>query len=191
MAYATIDLVTTLVPGIAGTDAEDAAAAMLEPASDYVDNYTGKSWLTGTVTAEERVVYGGRIQLKRRPITSVTSLAVVDPYIGAVSVVMTAGSGYRVYSLERGIVLVEAADDAMATVSYTAAATVPDDIQAATALLAAHWATPAVDGSGAIYEKIRSAEGAELVYRASSAEQLLPNNVKAILDGYRPAFAFA
>lgn len=190
MAYATVADVTTLVPSLENTPAEDAAAALLEAASDYVDRYTGRSWVPGTVTAEEQVVRGGRITLSRRPITGVTAISVVAPSIGGVSSAYVAGSTYRVYSLERGVVLVEAADDSMATVTYTTAPTVPDDIKQATAMLAAAWAGAAVDNSGSIFEKIKAGT-VELVYREQTAEQLLPNNVKAILDGYRPAFAFA
>ena len=189
MAYATIDDVMLLVPSLSGTDAEDAALAVLEAASDAVDRYTGRSWVAGTVTGEEQIVRTGQITLARAPISGVSSLSVTAPYIGATAVVMTAGTGYRVYSLTRGIVLVEAADESMATVTYTAApGAVPDDIRQATAMLAAHWARGAVDASGSIFSKIK-AGSVELTYREQT--ESMPIDIRTILAGYRPAFAFA
>lgn len=189
MAYCTVDDVTLLVPSLSGTDAEDAAAALVEAASDFVDGYTGRSWVAGTVTGEVQTVRSGRITLDRAPISGITVLSVIAPYIGAAAQVMVAGTGYQILDVTQGLVLVAASDDSRATVTYTAApGTVPDDIKQATAMLAAHWAGSAVDNSGAIFSKIK-AGSAELTYRETALS--LPANVEAILDGYRPAVVMA
>ena len=188
MAYATITDVTTLVPSLSGTDAEDAAQAVLEGASDFVDRYTGRTWTSGTVTGEVLTVVRGEVRTRRPPITAITALSVRSPVVGASTEVLTAGIGYDLLDPSVGRIAVSYPDGYLATVSYTMAPVVPDDIKQATAMLSAHWARGAVDASGSIFSKIK-AGSAELTYREQT--ESLPMDVKAILDGYRLAFAFA
>ena len=96
--------------------------------------------------------------------------------------------GYDILDPSRGRIAVSAVDGSLATVTYTMAPVVPDDIRQATAMLAAHWSTGAVDASGSIFSKIK-AGSAELTYRDPPDD--LPLDIKAILDGYRSVFAFA
>ena len=188
MAYATTNDVTTLVPSLSGTGAEDAAAALLEAASDFVDRYTGRTWVAGTVTGEVRTIRLGEIRTTRHPVTGVTSLAVRAPVVGAASTVLVAGSTYDVLDAAIGRIAVLAVDGSLVTISYTTGPIVPDDIKAVTAMLAGHWSRGAVDNSGSIFSKIK-AGSAELTYREQT--DVMPRDIKAILDGYRAAINFA
>ena len=189
MAYCSLADVTTLMGDSMSAEAEDAAAALLEGASDFVDRYTGRSFTSGTVTGEVHPVYRGQITLDTSPIASITTLTVTSPYIGAVPVTMLADTGYQILDASRGLVLVAGSDNDRATVTYvTALGAVPDDIKTATAMLVAYWSRSATDATALIFSKIK-AGSAELTYREVTQE--VPFDVKAILDGYRPAFAFA
>src|SRR4051794_29611342 len=102
-----------LVPSMSGTDAEDAAAALVAAASDFVDRYTGRTWVGGTVTGEVHTVSRGRIRLDRAPISGVTLLTVVAPYIGSVPETLAAGVGYQILDPTAGVILVSAAAGAV------------------------------------------------------------------------------
>src|SRR5215211_5813885 len=107
----------TLVPSMSGTEAEDAAAALVDAASRFIDNYTGLSWVGGTVTGEVQTVKSGRITLDQAPISGITSISVTVPYIGATPETLVAGTGYQILDPSRGVILVAAATNTLATVT--------------------------------------------------------------------------
>lgn len=193
MAYCQLSDVTTFLGESLSAEAEDAADALREAASKFVDRYTGRSWVAGTVTGEvQRASRGadgqGMIRLDRPPVGSVSSVSARSPYLGAASATLLAGSGYELIDAVEGLLYVGVAAGDLVTVTYTTAPVVPDDIKAATTMLVAHWARSATDATGMIFSKIK-AGSAELTYREQA--ETLPADVKAILDGYRPAVAFA
>jgi hypothetical protein len=149
MAYCTADEVNILLGSSLSPEAEDAALGVVEGVSSLIDLYTGQSWVSGAVADEVHVVSGGQVRLARPPVSAVSAVSVTDPYIGAVPVVLVSGVGYQLINPSSGLVLVSAADGAVATVSYTAApGTVPAHINLAAQVLSAHCIRYAIDPTG-------------------------------------------
>ena len=191
MAYALAADVALFLGRTLSADQTTEATALLAAASAYVDRYTGQTWVAATVTGEIQTVRDGMIRLDRRPISGVTTVSVRGVYLGASSTVLTSPTGYEIINAAEGQLLIGANDGAMATVTYTAAPTVPDDIEQATIMLASYWLGAAITPAGLVYSKIKSDEE-ELTYRnANDKDTPIPPSVQAILNGYRSAFAFA
>jgi len=189
MAYASdTDLELALGSAFEG-DQDEVAARLVEAASDYVDRYTGRSWVAGTVTGEVQTVRSGLVRLDRRPISTVTTVSKRGVYLGATPTVLTSPTGYEIINAAEGQLLVNATDGDIVTTTYTTAPTVPDDIKQAVILLALAWLGGTIDPASTIFSKIK-AGSAELTYR-DNADAPVPPAVKAILDGYRPSFRFA
>lgn len=194
MAYATLADVESFVgPTGLSDDAFDAASGLLEAASDFIDRYTGKTWAPGTVAGEVHRAYrdstGGQVQivLARPPVGSISSVSYRSAYLGATPVVLLAGTGYELIEATRGLVFVNVAHGDLVTVTYASAPTVPDDIKAATAMLAVHWARTAQDPTALTLAKLEAGT-ARLTYREVTD---LPADIKALLTAHAPAFAFA
>lgn len=150
MAYCTADEVNEILGGSLSPEAEDAAAGVVDGVSAFIDQYTGQSFgVGGAVTDEVQTVHGAQVHLARTPVTAITALRVTEPYIGAPSTVLTDGQGYQLLDPSRGLVMVWAGDGAVATVSYSAAATpVPAHINLAAKILSAHCIRYAIDPTG-------------------------------------------
>lgn len=193
MAYATVADVETFVgPSGLSDDAFDAANGLLEAASKYVDRYTGKTWVAGTVAGEVQRAYrgtGGEMQiiLDRPPVAGISSVTARSPYLGAASAVLLNGSGYELIDASTGLLFVATAHGDLVTVTYASAPTVPDDIKAATAMLAVHWARTAQDPTALTLAKLEAGT-ARLTYREVED---LPADIKGLLVAHAPAFAFA
>jgi hypothetical protein len=186
MAYALAADVETYLGKAFQGDQEDAATALVAAASSYVDRVAGRTWVSGTITGEVRTVWDGQIRLSRVPVTSVASVVVRTPRASSAPVTLTAGTTYDILDATRGILAVNAWDGSLATVTYTAAPTVPDDIKQVVVMLAAQWLSVALSPSGLTLSKLEAGT-AKLTFR----DDEIPARAKAILDAYRAALAFA
>ena len=188
-AYATATEVEEALGSPFTGDQAAVAARLVEAASDYVDRYTGRSWVAVTVTGEIQVARHGLVRLDRRPISTVTTVSKRGVYLGATPTTLTSPTGYEIINAAEGQLLVNATDGDIVTVTYATAPTVPDDIKQAVILLALSWLGGTINPSGQTYSKLK-AGSVELTYR-DNADAPVPPSVKAILDGYRPAINFA
>ena len=141
------------------------------------------------MTAEVQTVRCGEIRVDKTPISGVTSVSVQPSYIGAQPRTLVAGTTYQLQDKRHGRVLVSATDGDVATITYThAPEALPEDIAKASAMLTAHWIRNAIDPTALTLAKLK-AGSAELTYREYT--EGWPADVKAILDGYGPAFVMA
>ncbi len=190
MAYCTAAEVEEALGSPYTGDQETVAARLVEAASDYIDRHTGRSWAAVTATAEIQIARAGLIRLDRRPIATVTLVTKREAILGAAATTLTSPTGYEIINALEGQLLVDALDGWIVTTSYTTAPLVPDDIKQATIMLSLAWLGGTIDPSSTRLAKLK-AGSVELTYRTDDSSSSVPPTVKAILDGYRPAMAFA
>jgi hypothetical protein len=158
MAYCTADEVNEILGGSLTPEAEDAAAGVVEGVSAFIDLYTGYSYATsGAITSEVQTVRSGQIILSHAPVSTIETISVTDPYVGAPPVALVDGVTYQLVDPSSGLVLLSACDGARATVSYTAAVlAVPAHINLAAKILSAHCIRYAIDPTGFTLSKLES-----------------------------------
>lgn len=165
---------------------------LIEAAEQWIDAYTGRSWLDGgtlgAITAERYQIENGRVWLKRRPITAVSAVRYGGLF--ATAVLLTVTTDY-VVDATRGLVTLKAYVRGEVSVDYTAPQTVPTDIAEAAGQIVAGWLTaiPAqVGGSAAGTFKSVRIDDEELVYRDLATMPAVPTTIEHILARWhRPA----
>jgi hypothetical protein len=139
----------------------DECADAISQAEDWIDLQTGRAWLVVTpITDELHTLEGNVVYLYNRPVTSVTSVTVRFPLVGAAETTLIAGEDYELIDGPHGVILVSGVARAKGTffqsdliprgtllkVTYATATPVPGDIQRAATLLVAHWMLPRLNG---------------------------------------------
>lgn len=122
------------------------AGVVAQAASDWIDEYKGRSWQAATpVTDELHTVYGDRVYLNHRPVTAVSAVKTRGDYADADLTTLAAGQ-YELLDAANGVLLVQgwAGSGALALVTYThtAGSTVPSTIALAATMIAASWLAP-------------------------------------------------
>lgn len=116
-----------------------------QAASDWIDEYKGRSWQDdGTVTDELHGIVGDRVYLSHRPVTAVSAVKTRGSYAGAAVTTLSA-SQYELLDAQDGELLIQgwSSGDYLALVSYTHTATQPPStIGLAATIIAASWLAP-------------------------------------------------
>lgn len=152
----------TLLPGLVAT------------ASEWIDQYTGRSYAPQSLINETQRIYGPLIYLRQKPVASIQAVRMRLPYAGAATWALTSPTGYELLDPAAGRMTVgwqiQFPSDIQDTswynylleVDYTVSAAVPARVTQAAAMLAAHWLqTPDNDR----YDRI-SVDGLTLSRRA-------------------------
>jgi hypothetical protein len=139
----------------------DECADAIGQAEDWIDLQTGRAWLvTSPITDELHTLDGNVVYLLNRPVTSVTTVTVRLPLVGATESALVAGEDYELIDGPHGVLLVSGAARAKGSffpsdfiprgtllkTTYTVSTPVPGDIQRAATLLVAHWMLPRLNG---------------------------------------------
>jgi hypothetical protein len=176
------------------SDAEtDGAAAATAAATDFIDQYTGQTWQSATVTGEVHTLNGGVLVLDHAPMTAITAITGRAPYVGATVRAWAAGTDYDLIDAAGGVLLTNQADGTIVTVSYTRPATVPPSILQAANIIAAGYLVGAAsfDSRTAGLTEL-SAGSVTLKWQLSSdAAAAVPAEAKALLAPYRALAWFA
>jgi len=118
-----------------------AAGNLSQIASDWVDNYTARSW-DASVTDEQHSYYEvvglEYLQTYKRPVATLGSVAIHEPGVGGAVTVLTAGVDYELVNGVQGLIRITPYHYGDVVMSYTTA-TVPIEIVEAATMLAAHW----------------------------------------------------
>lgn len=117
------------------------AGLAAQAASDWIDQYKGRSWQAASpVTDEMHEIAGDRVYLDNRPVASVTAVKTRTYYPDLGTMTLDAGQ-YELLDAANGLLLIQgwAAKDVLALVSYThtAGASVPSTIAFAATIIAA------------------------------------------------------
>lgn len=155
-----------------------------EAAEAYIDGCVGRGWLEGAVVAEPRPVEGGKVWLRRKPITAVSVVRSIWPFSSTTT--LTAVTGYLV-DVRRGLVTLSADSQragGMVEVDYTYPQTVPADISEAATLLTAHWLASYKPEAG-LYKQIAVSGDLSLTYRDQADLGTVPGTVEELLAHYR------
>lgn len=167
------------------TDQLGMAERLIEAAEDYVDRFTGRTWLVTSPASETVTVPAdGLVSLRNRPITAISSVSVRTTAIGAASTPLVAGSTYELLDAATGLLAVSTAYAGYrATVAYThtnADTALPADVRRATCLLAAHWLLPRLNPDRQGLESY--SVGGELTVK--TREQEVPPEVLRLLRAH-------
>lgn len=123
------------------------AGVLAQAASDWIDEYKGRSWQDdGSVTDELHEIVGATVYLKNRPVSAVSAVSVRQRYADA-PVTALAASQYELLDATNGVLLILgwAITGALVLVSYThTATTAPTTVQLAATMIAASWAGPSL-----------------------------------------------
>lgn len=191
-AYCTPDSLESYL-GRTLTDAEsDSAVGACLGATAYIDAYTGRSWQAATVAGEIQQARDGMVSLDQRPVVTVTTVTKRGVYLGATPTTLTSPTGYEIINAAEGQLLVDAVDGDLITVTYTVAATAPDDVALAANIIAASYAVAgsAASGEGRGIHKLE-AGSAKLTYDPIDTSVSIPPTAYALLAKYRPSLSFA
>lgn len=143
--YCTVDDVAAFLGRTFTPEQDIYCARMIETGEANVDSYCGRGWLVGAQSNEEHRYIEfvlGELYLRYAPVTSVASVA-ARSYMGEAEQTLTVDVDYEVVNLEAGLIrIVSPALWDRLRVTYTPTATVPLDIQQATAELVAHKMRP-------------------------------------------------
>ena len=144
--YTTVDTVAS-VAGLTLTGAQISLVdqVLIEAAEAWIEERTGRTWLTGIITSEPHYGAGPNLYLRTTPVTSIQAVTARYSLSDTPDTALVAGTTYEARDLARGWLVLGTTYDRV-LVSYTPAATVPARIQLAASLLVAHWLQPAMNG---------------------------------------------
>jgi len=139
--YCTVDEVAAFLGRTFTPEQDTYCERMIETGEADVDSYCGRGWLVGAQTDEDHrfAEYRlGELYLRYAPVSSVATVK-GRAYMGEAEQTLTADVDYEVVNLEGGLIrIVYPALWDRIRATYTPTATVPLDIQQATAELVAH-----------------------------------------------------
>lgn len=133
--------------GVTLTSPQQAQAAIVaQAASDWIDQYKGRSWqIASPVTDERHEILGDRLYLNNRPVTAVSAVKTRSYYPDLGVTTLDAGQ-YELLDGPNGLLVISgwSRSGVLALVSYThtATANVPSTIALAATLIAASWMAP-------------------------------------------------
>lgn len=143
--YCTVDEVAAFLGQTFTPEQDTHCDRLIETAEADVDGYTGRAWLTGAQTDEAHTFAEyrlGSLYLRYAPATAVATVK-GRASLGDAETTLVADTDYEVVSLEQGLIrIVYPASWDRIRVTYTPTATVPLDIQQATAELVANQMQP-------------------------------------------------
>lgn len=123
------------------------AGLAAQAASDWIDQYKGRSWQAATPVADElHTMTGDRVYLNNRPVTAVTSVKTrSSAFVGSGWTTLATGQ-YELLDAANGVLLIQgwsASSDALVQVSYAhTGTTAPPTIAFAATMIAASMLGP-------------------------------------------------
>jgi hypothetical protein len=191
--YCTVDTLEAYLGRVLTDGESDGADAACLAATDWIDNYTGLSWQSGTITGEVHTVNGPMLALDFPPLTAITSITARGTYVGATVKTLVAGRDYDVLDAANGLLVLNQTDGDTLTVSYTRPVTVPASItQAANIIAAGYLVGASATNTRAAGLTELSAGSVTLKWQLSSdAQASIPAEAQALLAPYRSLAYFA
>ena len=180
--------------GRALSDGEsDGATAACAASTDFIDQYTGRTWQSDTITGEVHTVNGPTLTLDLAPITAITAITARGAYVGATVRTLTAGQDYDLLDASAGLLGTNQSDGTLLTVSYTRPATVPPSITQAANIIAAAWlvGVGAIDTRAAGLTQLTAGSVTLKWQLGTDAQAAVPSEAKALLAPYRSLALFA
>ena len=118
--------------------------ALLEPAEQKIDAHCGRTFMVGTITAEQHKAHGPKFFLLNTPITAITAVVGVRDADGE-ETTLTADTDYRLLDAAAGELQIdEWASYDRFKVTYTCDAGLPAIVGLAAAVTVAAWLIPAL-----------------------------------------------
>lgn len=152
--------------GVTLTGAQQTQAGLAaQAASDWIDQYKGRSWQAATpVTDELHTMSGDRVFLNNRPVASVTTVKTRSSAFVGFSWTTLDASQYELLDAQNGVLLIQgwsASSDALVQVSYThtAGANVPSTIAFAATMIAASLLGPTLRPNTSGLESVSVGQG--------------------------------
>lgn len=134
------------------TDAElGLLPQLVSAASEWIDQYTGRSYAPQVIVNETQRIYGPILYLRQKPVASIQAVRMRLPYAGAATWSLVSPTGYELLDPAAGKVTVgwqiQFPSDIQDTswynylieFDYTVSAAVPARVTQAAARLAAYW----------------------------------------------------
>lgn len=196
--------------GVTLTSAQELLIGMdLEAVEAAIDAYTGRSWLTGAITAEVVYPQNGVLWLSQRPVASIEEIRTIGG-LPATTTVLTADTDYRLLDAAQGRVEVLAGrgwgreawtsgyilpgvigQGVVYEVDYTPAATVPPLIAWAARETSKAWVNAAVTGIDDDVQRLSVFGQIDVTYKrdtaTATAPRALPADVQARLSTLKAA----
>jgi hypothetical protein len=124
---------------------ETQAGIVAQAASDWIDQYLGRSWQDdGSVADELHAMVGDRVYLNYRPVSAVSAVSTRQRIVGSDWTLLDADE-YELIDAADGVLLISgwAIDGIVVKASYTHTATTPPSTVAlAATIIAASWLAP-------------------------------------------------
>ena len=121
------------------------AGITAQAASDWIDQYKGRSWQDdGSVTDELHSPVGDKVYLNNRPVSAVSAVSTRQPIVGSDWSLLDSDE-YELIDAQNGVLLISgwAAPGLAVKASYTHSATsAPSTIALAATIIAAAWLAP-------------------------------------------------
>lgn len=177
------------VASLTGNQVARLNGGLIESVENWIDAYTGRSWIAGSpVVGERHLIENGRVWLNHKPITAVSAVRIGGLFDSAS--LLTVTTDY-VVDAARGLITFRGLSRNEVAVDYTLPQTVPADIAEAAGLIAAAWlggATAEVGAAGTF--KSITTDGQQLVWRDPVTRNEIPVTAQKLLARYcRPVLA--
>jgi hypothetical protein len=135
------------------------AGLAAQAASDWIDEYKGRSWqIASPITDELHTLVGDRVYLTNRPVVAVTSVKTRAAAFVGFGWTTLGASQYELLDAANGVLLIQgwsASSEALVQVTYTHSATsAPSTIALAATIIAASWLAPTLAPSTAGLESV-------------------------------------
>lgn len=159
------------------------AGVLAQAASDWIDDYKGRSWQAASpVSGEVQTVSGDRVYLDHRPVAAITTVETRADFIGSTYTTLAA-SQYELIDAENGVLSIVGWGDYLVRVAYTHTGTAPPShIGLAATMIAASWLGPTMVGLPSGLDSIALGQN-DINVKFSSDHADVPAEALRILGG--------
>lgn len=162
------------------------AGVTAQAASDWIDQYKGKSWqIASPVTDELHTMVRDRVYLNNRPVAAISSVKTrAETFVGFGWTTLASGQ-YELLDATNGVLLIQgwsASSQALVQVSYTHTASLPSHIALAATMIAASWLHPTLNPSTNGVESVAVGQN-DVNVKYSSTVRDVPPEALTILGG--------
>ena len=182
--YCDVEDVEALLQRTFTTAQSAQCAKLIERMETFVDEETGRAWLTGAQTDEAHVVNSQNVFLKYAPVASVGTVKGRSG-LGETETTLTVDEDYEVMDLSNGhIRLVSPGNYDRVRVTYTPVDTVPADLVQACVEIVANWLQPTLRPDSFGLDSY-SLPDLTVRFSRSHVQQIAPPLAMKVLDRYR------
>jgi hypothetical protein len=173
--------------GVALTsDQQTQATICAQAASDWIDEFKGRSWQIASPVADElHTMTGDRVYLNNRPVASITSVRTRGAAFVGFGWTTLDSSQYELLDGANGVLLIEgwsASSAPLVQVSYTHTAAVPSQIALAATIIAASLLGPTLRPNTSGLDSV-SVGQADVQVKFSVDYGSVPSEAMALLGG--------